>query len=921
MGCGSSKTTTASTTTAPPPQYSQAYSQLQSQAAQTAAQPLQQYQGNIVAGFSPDQQSAFSGINAAQGAAQPYLNQASANLNAATAPLWANTTQYSPQAAAQYTPTAQQYSQGISQYQSPYTQQVVDATQAQFNNQNAQQFNQANGSAAAAGAFGGDRSAVLQAQLAGQQQAAQAPVIAGLYNQGYANAQNEFNTQQQTGLSEFNTQQQQQLAANEANAYLNSQSGFGQMQLAQEAQNLPLSAASAQLQSGGLQQQLAQEQLNVPYEQFQQQQAYPFQTESWLSGIDTGLGSLAGGTSDSSQTEPGASPLSQILGLGMSAASLIPGLQKGGGIKNNVVPFRKRDSGGMIPYQPISLSANVPDVSTSYVPGAGSSSGSHGSSLPTSPIKSSPQSSGIDPAFSQGVGMLSKSLQPSADGINPVVITPNQMTGLGGSGGIFDTGQTSLGGALGSLGSGAMNWLSNLKDGGMVPKRRAAGGSAGMGGDDDDIEPVTMTQENPGITHTGVLGNNFGFAPVTPAVAQPASPDWRQALLAAGLATMSGGSHNALENVGAGGLSGLANWNAQKTANMNQADKAATLQQENNRTTISQQEAQAQAAARLDDMDQRRVQEMNHQSNTDRSFYQTQKNEDAQRKIQQQEFGLRQQEINNTNAGSWVYQGTDPVSGNIVEINSKTGEPRVVNATIGAKPSAGGAGGGGRYAAIVTRSLTAAKDATSDLENMVNLPDNSNAGWFGMRGAHGDGSLTGSTFNVMGNELSPQRVQDMNTTMVGLGRALAGLETGGMQVQQALMAQYEKLAVQQGDTSATALRKLGTMRQNALNGIESNMASPYISADQKAQFTDAESRIKKAIPWTPADVTAYERAAEKNPGLTFGDYAKQNKVGQDRDVTPPMPHGVPAGSAYSPTLNQWRDAHGRFYNSNGQALN
>ena len=55
----------------------------------------------------------------------------------------------------------------IARYQSPYTQQVVDATQAQFNNQNAQQQSQLLGNAAAQNALGGDRAAVAQANLAG----------------------------------------------------------------------------------------------------------------------------------------------------------------------------------------------------------------------------------------------------------------------------------------------------------------------------------------------------------------------------------------------------------------------------------------------------------------------------------------------------------------------------------------------------------------------------------------------------------------------------------------------------------------------------------------------------------------------------------------------------------------------------------
>src|SRR5262249_1537228 len=70
--------------------------------------------------------------------------------------------------------------------ESPFTQDVVQATQNWFNNQNAIQANDLMSGAIRAGnAFGGDRAGVAAAQLAGQQQLAQAPVIAGLNQAGY----------------------------------------------------------------------------------------------------------------------------------------------------------------------------------------------------------------------------------------------------------------------------------------------------------------------------------------------------------------------------------------------------------------------------------------------------------------------------------------------------------------------------------------------------------------------------------------------------------------------------------------------------------------------------------------------------------------------------------------------------------------
>lgn len=76
----------------------------------------------------------------------------------------------------------------ISKYLSPYTQNVVDATQAQFNMNNAKTLAGQQASMAKAGALTGTQRQVGRGFAEGQLQAQQAPVIAGLYNQGYQNA-------------------------------------------------------------------------------------------------------------------------------------------------------------------------------------------------------------------------------------------------------------------------------------------------------------------------------------------------------------------------------------------------------------------------------------------------------------------------------------------------------------------------------------------------------------------------------------------------------------------------------------------------------------------------------------------------------------------------------------------------------------
>lgn len=282
MGSKGSKTTTSSSTstTAPAQQAYDLYSQLLSRAQGVANTPYQAYSGELTAPVNAQQQQGISNINSAAGFAQPYItNAAGITQNALNTPL------------------------NTAQYMSPYTQQVVNATQAQFNNQNQQQQQQLTGNAIAQGALGGNRVGVAQANLANQQQLAQAPTIANLYNQGYTTA--------------LQTAQQQQ------QAQLYGAQNLGSLGIA--GQNAALTGAGQQVNAGTLQQQTQQAADLANYQQFLQQQAYPFQTTQWLAGIGTGVGSQLGGTttSNGSTTQPGQSWGSSILGGLTSGVGLL----------------------------------------------------------------------------------------------------------------------------------------------------------------------------------------------------------------------------------------------------------------------------------------------------------------------------------------------------------------------------------------------------------------------------------------------------------------------------------------------------------------------------------------------------------------------------------------------------------------------
>ena len=332
-------TTTNTSSNSPPPQVLAQYENVIGQANQAASTPYTTggfNASNLVAGFSPDQTAAFNTIDQSQGIQQPYLAAGQQDLTASQTPLWNGVQQYNPSTMAQYA--------------NPYLNQAVGSTEAQMNNMDAQQQQQVIGNAVSSGAWGGDRSAIAQSELANQQSLANNQTISNMENTG-------FNQQQ----GEFNTQQTSQLGANEANAWLGSQGAALESGLGSAAQNAALTGANAQESAGALQQTQNQSMLNIPYEQFQAQQAYPFQTTGWLSGVSTGLGGSSGGTSTSTQTQPSSNSLFKRGGFvpKFAAGGFAPSLASGG------------------------VGGDVPDPSKTYFssigsPSAGSSSGGNG---------------------------------------------------------------------------------------------------------------------------------------------------------------------------------------------------------------------------------------------------------------------------------------------------------------------------------------------------------------------------------------------------------------------------------------------------------------------------------------------------------------------------------------------------------------
>lgn len=293
----------STSTTTPNPEAMAAYRNVMGMASNVAQIPYQPYSGQMVAGFSPDQLAAFQGVRESQGIADPYIQGASSLVGQSLG--FADPSRFN--------------AQELSRYYNPYQQNVINATMANMKEMNASQQNQLTGDAIMKGYMGGDRAGIARAELARQQALTNNQTLAGLQQQGYQQAIDQYNKQQQTALG-----------ASQSGAY-----SLGQ--LGTQAQNAAMQGIQALLGTGGMQQQLGQQQLQNAYEQWQRAQGYPYQQAQWLAGITGATAPNMGGTTNSigfgqqQQSQASPSPFSQAAGLGLSALSLLPKIFKDGG--------------------------------------------------------------------------------------------------------------------------------------------------------------------------------------------------------------------------------------------------------------------------------------------------------------------------------------------------------------------------------------------------------------------------------------------------------------------------------------------------------------------------------------------------------------------------------------------------------------
>lgn len=287
---------------------------------QNAAQtPFTPFTGESVAPVNDQQRLGIAGVNDNATTAQPYYSKAADFASTSGAPISADAIQH---------------------YINPFTSNVIDATKANFAEDNGQAQNSLKAKAAMSGALGGSGQGVAQAELVRQQQLAQAPVIAQLQQKSYEEAVQA-------------AQADRAAAGTAAGTFSN---------IGTAAQRAGIEGAGAQINAGTLEQQTQQQKDAADYRDYLQRQAYPFQTAQFSAQYGTPA-ALAQGTSTSgSQTSPGPSIFAQLAGLGIAGAGVASKFAADGGrieFADGGSPFNFiNDVHGYVP-----IGGNAPQVS------------------------------------------------------------------------------------------------------------------------------------------------------------------------------------------------------------------------------------------------------------------------------------------------------------------------------------------------------------------------------------------------------------------------------------------------------------------------------------------------------------------------------------------------------------------------------
>lgn len=257
----------------------------------------QQIPGQQIAGFTPTQTGAMNLASQGIGAYQPYLDAAQAAQTAALGTAGAGTQAL---AGMQFDPSQAQ------QYMDPYQQNVTQDALKEMDRQGAMAQNQLAGQAVGAGAFGGSRFGIQQAEQARNLQDIKSRRIFEDMSRNY---------QQAVGAMQAANTQRTQQAQGFANLG-NVASGIGQRTgaLGQAQQGAQAADVQQLMGIGGMQQQLQQQGFNTGYQNQLNAMMEPYRRLSYGQQMLQGLAPMGGTTQQTIAPMPTTNPYVQAAG-------------------------------------------------------------------------------------------------------------------------------------------------------------------------------------------------------------------------------------------------------------------------------------------------------------------------------------------------------------------------------------------------------------------------------------------------------------------------------------------------------------------------------------------------------------------------------------------------------------------------------
>jgi hypothetical protein len=252
--------------------------------------PYQQYNAPRIAGFSPMQQQAMQNAQGMSVAPQVGAGTAGA-IGAGLGGL---------DVAGQATTGG--FQNQVGGYMNPYLQMALAPQLAEANRQYDIGATKQQSAATQAGAFGGSREAIMAAENERNRNMGLQNILGQGYNQAFGQAQQQYNQNLQNQLQGYG------MLGNAANS-------LGQLGQTQYGQEMGINQLQAQY--GGQQQALQQQGLTQAYQDFQNQQNYPYKQLGFMSDMIRGL--PLGQQSTSQMYQAPGSVAGQIAGLGMGA--------------------------------------------------------------------------------------------------------------------------------------------------------------------------------------------------------------------------------------------------------------------------------------------------------------------------------------------------------------------------------------------------------------------------------------------------------------------------------------------------------------------------------------------------------------------------------------------------------------------------